>query len=418
MTTSEMRDRSLFSPGMIAVLAAQFFSALADNAVLILAIALVRADGAGRHIPLLQEAFVVPFILLAPFAGPVADGFPKGRVMLLANLLKLSGAIVMAAGLSPIVAYGLIGVSATVYSPAKYGILTQLVDPGRLVRANGMLEGSTIVAILLGVLMGGWLTDHSLTMAFFGVIASYILAAGANLLIPRLAPERPTAVFRPSVSIPNFFASLRSLFSNPDARFSLLGTSIFWGSGVTLRLLLFAWVPVALSMTNNQTPANLMGGVSIGIVLGAAVAGAWVSLETTNRALIGGVLLGPVIFALAGVHNLATAAVLLALVGLCGGLFVVPLNALLQETGHESVGAGNALAVQNFLENLAMLLFVGAFSLANSKGVPVVRSAEAFGLIILITVLGVTLLRTGQTAICYLRSFFGLERNRGDIGDK
>lgn len=418
MTTSGTQDRSLFSPGMTAVLVAQFFSALADNAVLIIAIALVRFNGAGRQVPLLQEAFVVPFILLAPFAGPVADGYPKGRVMLLANLLKLSGAIVMAAGLNPAIAYSLIGIGATVYSPAKYGILTQLVGPGGLVRANGMLEGSTIVAILLGVLTGGWLTDHSLTMAFFGVIASYVLAAGANLFIPRLDPERPMAVFRPSVLIPNFFASLRSLFSNPDARFSLLGTSIFWGSGVTLRLLLFAWVPVALSMTNNQTPADLMGVVSLGIVLGAAVAGAWVTLETTNRALIGGVLLGPVIFALATVSNLATAAMLMALVGLCGGLFVVPLNALLQETGHRSVGAGNALAVQNFLENLAMLLFVGAFSLANSRGVPVVRSAEVFGLTILIAVLGVTLLRTGRRAAGYFRSFFGLEKNSGNVEDE
>ena len=238
---------SLFSPGMIAVLVAQFFSALADNAVLIIAIVTVKAIGAGHQVPLLQEAFVVPFILLAPFAGPIADGFPKGRVMLLANILKLAGAMVMAAGLNPLMAYSLVGIGATLYSPAKYGILTQLVDPGRLVRANGMLEGSTIVAILLGVLLGGWLADHSVFWAFGGVLAAYLLAACANLFIPRLDPERPVATFRPGVLFPKFFSSFRTLFSNPDARFSLLGTSIFWGSGVTLRLLLFAWVPAALS---------------------------------------------------------------------------------------------------------------------------------------------------------------------------
>ena len=220
-TTPKSQAPSLLSPGMAAVLVAQFFSALADNAVLIVAIAIARASGAGRHVPLLQEAFVVPFILLAPFAGPVADGYSKGRVMLLANLLKLSGAVGMAAGLNPLLAYGLIGVGATLYSPAKYGILTQLVDPAHLVRANGMLEGSTIVAILLGVLFGGWLTDHSLWWAFAGVILSYMLAAGANLLIPRLDPERPKAFTAPWVHIPHFIASVKTLFSDPHARFSL-----------------------------------------------------------------------------------------------------------------------------------------------------------------------------------------------------
>lgn len=147
--------KSLHSPAMISVLAAQFFSALADNAVLIVAIALARSNGVASRVPLLQEAFVIPFMLLAPFAGPISDGFPKGRVMLLTNLLKLSGAAAMALGMNPVIAYGMIGAGATLYSPAKYGILTQLVEPSRLVQANGMLEGSTIAAILLGVLMGG-----------------------------------------------------------------------------------------------------------------------------------------------------------------------------------------------------------------------------------------------------------------------
>jgi MFS transporter, LPLT family, lysophospholipid transporter len=230
------------------------------------------------------------------------------------------------------------------------------------------------------------------------VIASYLVAAGANLFIPRLERERAMTSFRPGVLTTNFATSLKTLFSNPGARFSLLGTSIFWGSGATLRLLLFAWVPVALSVTNNQTPANLMGIVSLGIVLGAAAAGIWVSLETTNRALIGGLLLGPVILALAGTTNLATAALYMAVIGFCGGLFVVPLNALLQETGHGSVGVGSALAVQNFVENLAMLLFVGAYSTSTAMGVPVVRSVKMFGLVIFVAVLGIAILRAGQTA--------------------
>jgi LPLT family lysophospholipid transporter-like MFS transporter len=408
---SKSQGNPLLARGMISLLVAQFFSALADNAVLIIAIAMVTAKGSANQAPLLQEAFVVPFILLAPFAGPVADGFPKGRVMLLANLLKLSGALFMAAGLNPLLSYSLIGVGATVYSPAKYGILSQLVGSRSLVRANGMLEASTIAAILLGVLMGGRLTDHALSWAFFGVIASYTLAAGANLFIPRLAPERPMAAFRLGALIPDFARSLRSLFSDPDARFSLLGTSIFWGAGVTLRLLLFAWVPAALSVTNYQTPANLMGIMSLGIVLGSAAAAAWISLETTNRALIGGVLLGPVILALAGASDLATAGMLMALAGLCGGLFVVPLNALLQETGRRSVGAGSALAVQNLWENLAMLLFVGGYSLSHASGVTPARSAAGFGIIILTAVAGIAALRN-RRRVGAEGSCVGTEGNR------
>jgi LPLT family lysophospholipid transporter-like MFS transporter len=398
MSPSPTLNLSLRSAGMFAVLVAQFFSALADNAVLIVAIALIRERGLAQLIPLLQEAFVAPFILLAPFVGQIADGFPKGRVMLWANALKLAGAAAMALGVSPLLAYNLIGVGATIYSPAKYGILSQMFGPERLVRANGMLEGSTIAAILLGVLLGGWLADHSLAWAFAGVIAAYALAAAANLAIPRLPAEHPATRFAALTMLRDFVAALRRLLGDRDARFSLLGTSVFWGSGTTLRLLLFAWVPVALAITDNQTPANLMGVVSIGIVLGAAAAGLWISLASVNRALIGGLLLGPLIVALAAVHDIGIAALAMGLIGFCGGLFVVPLNALLQERGHISIGAGNALAVQNFFENLVMLTFVGAYSLANASGVPVVKTVASFGTVLAAAVLGIALLRLQRRA--------------------
>jgi len=247
-----------------------------------------------------------------------------------------------------------------------------------------MMEGSTIVAILLGVLMGGWLADHSLHWAFTGVMAAYALAVVANLFIPKLPAEKSDASFHPLLLVKQFLAALAMLFKNPDSRFSLLGTSVFWGSGTTLRLMLFAWVPAALLITDNQTPANLMGAVSIGIVLGAAGAGMWISLANVNRALIGGLLLGPVIIALALVHDLTFAAVLMVAIGICGGSFIVPLNALLQERGHETIGAGNALAVQNFAENIAMLLFVGGYSLAASAGVPITMTVVGFGSILLV----------------------------------
>lgn len=393
MSERKTLDMPLLSLGMMAVLVAQFFSALADNAILIAAIAIVKSQGLPNLVPLLQESFVVPFILLAPFVGQVADGFPKGRVMLVANLLKLSGALAMLSGINPLTAYGMIGIGAAMYSPAKYGILSQMFGPASLVRANSMMEGSTIVAILLGVIMGGWLADHSLNWAFSGVVAAYSLAAFANLLIPSLPAENAGASFHPWLLIKKFMAALALLFKNPDSRFSLLGTSVFWGSGTTLRLMLFAWVPAALLITDNQTPANLMGAVSIGIVLGAVGAGLWVTLANVNRALLGGLLLGPVILALALAHNLAFAAALMVAIGICGGSFVVPLNALLQEKGHETIGAGNALAVQNFAENIAMLLFVGGYSAAAAAGVPITMTVIGFGLILLVVISALAVFR-------------------------
>lgn len=375
----------LMSLGMMAVLLAQFLSALADNAILIIAIAIVKTLGTAQLVPLLQEAFVVPFILLAPFVGQLADRYPKGRVMLVANVLKFCGALAMMLGLNPLTAYGLIGVGAAMYSPAKYGILSQMFGANALVRANGMMEGSTIVAILLGVLLGGWLADHSLAWAFAGVMSAYGLAAFANLFIPRLPAENRGDSFHPLALVKKFYAALRLLFSHPDSRFSLLGTSVFWGSGTTLRLMLFAWVPAALLITDNQTPANLMGVVSIGIVIGAVIAGVWISLANVNRALIGGLLLGPVILVLALVTNLTSAMLCMAAIGLCGGAFVVPLNAMLQEKGHETIGAGNALAVQNFVENITMLLFVGAYSLAATL-IPVTTTIIIFGLVMLVAI--------------------------------
>ena len=397
MSQRKTLEMPLLSLGMLSVLVAQFFSAIADNAILIAAIAVVKSQGLPNLVPLLQESFVVPFILIAPFVGQIADAYPKGRVMLVANLLKLVGALAMLAGVNPLTSYGFIGIAAAMYSPAKYGILSQMFGPAVLVKANGMMEGSTIVAILLGVLLGGWLADVSLTMAFTGVVASYGLAAFANLFIPPLPAENAGASYQPWMLIKKFIAALVLLFKNKDTRFSLLGTSVFWGTGTTLRLMLFAWVPVALHINDNQTPANLMGAVSIGIVLGAVAAGLWISLAKVNRALLGGLLLGPLILALGLVHDLTLAAGLMIAVGTCGGLFVVPLNALLQERGHKSIGAGNALAVQNFAENIAMLLFVGGYSLAVAAGITVTHTFMGFGLSMLLYMSALVVFRSKRS---------------------
>ncbi len=396
MIQKETPDMPLLSLGMMSVLAAQFLSALADNAILIAAIAIVKAQGLPHLVPLLQESFVVPFILLAPFVGQVADGFPKGRVMLVANMVKLAGALAMVQGVNPLTAYALIGIGAAMYSPAKYGILAQMFGPAALVKANGMMEGSTIVAILLGVVLGGWLADQSLAWAFTGVVSAYGFAALANLFVPSLPAENAEAHFHPWRLVRQFLGSVMSLLKNPDSRFSLLGTSMFWGSGTTLRLMLFAWVPVALLITDNQTPANLMGAVSVGIVLGALGAGLWVSLANVNRALLGGLLLGPSILAIVFIHDLTFAMISMVAIGIFGGFFVVPLNALLQERGHATIGAGNALAVQNFAENIAMLVFVGIYGWTATAGIPIGTSIVGFGLALLLATGALTVSRLGR----------------------
>lgn len=289
-------------------------------------------------------------------------------------------------GLHPLLAYNLVGMGAAAYSPAKYGILSELVGADKLVKANSMMEGSTIVAILLGAVLGGMLADWSVNAALVGVAACYVIAGMANLLIPKLPPAHPLATFSPSVLVKDFWEALVTLVKNPDARFSMLGTSVFWGSGSTLRFLLVAWVPVALLITDNGTAANLSGVVAIGIALGAAAAAKLVTLKTINRALPAGILIGLLIPVFAHATSLSTAVVLLVLIGACGGFYVVPLNALLQERGHETVGSGHAIAIQNVFENLAMIVMVGLYALMVKAGMPVVTSASLFGLVVFCTI--------------------------------
>ncbi len=389
-----MMSENLMTRGMIAVLFAQFLSALADNALLFAAIAMLKAHAAPDwQTPMLQEAFVIAFIFLAPFVGPFADAWPKGRVMLVANGMKFLGACAMLLGLHPLIAYNLVGVGAAAYSPAKYGILSEMVVPDKLVKANGMMEGSTIVAILLGAVLGGRLADASVITALLAICCCYLLAAAANALIPRLPPAHPLERFLPGVLVKDFFAALAILFRNRDARFSLIGTSVFWGAGSTLRLLLVAWVPVALGISDLSMPANLSGAVAVGIAIGAAGAAAYVSLGKVNRALPAGILIGLVIILFAHMTQLYPTLLLLVLVGACGGFYVVPLNALLQEKGHETVGAGHAVAVQNFVENFAMLGLVGLYVLMQGSGMPVVESATLFGGVVTLAIGGLALYR-------------------------
>jgi LPLT family lysophospholipid transporter-like MFS transporter len=385
MTASSNENTGLFSGAMIAVLTAQFLSAAADNALLFAAIGLIKANSFPAYFEsMLQEFFAGAFILLAPFVGPLADAYTKGRVMLVANAVKFVGAGAMFLGLHPLLAYGIVGLGAAAYSPAKYGILSELVAPDQLVKANSLMEGSTIVAILLGALLGGWLSDLSVHWALGTVVALYALAALANLRIPKLAAAHPLKTLNWLAWIRDFRRSLKQLYRHPDARFALLGTSLFWGSGSTLRFMLVAWVPVALAIQNNRTAAYLNGVVAIGIALGAGLAARWVNLQTVNRALIAGLMLGLGVWIFASTSHLYLAVALLVFIGASGGFYVVPLNALLQERGHETVGSGHAIAVQNFSEGIAMLTLVGAFTAARKAELDVIGLAQGFGVVIMV----------------------------------
>jgi LPLT family lysophospholipid transporter-like MFS transporter len=379
-------EAPLWTRGMVAVLMAQFLTALADNALLFAALALLRSEQyPDWATPLMQEFFIGAFIILAPFAGPCADALPKGRVMLLSNGLKLMGALGMWVGLNPFLTYGLVGVGAAMYSPAKYGILSELTSAERLVQANGLMESSTIAAILVGAVAGGVLADWSIPGALAIVTSCYGAAALANLFIPRLPPAHVLENFSITGLLRDFVHALKALIRNPDARFSMVGTSLFWGTGTTLRFLLVAWVPIALGNTTNRLPAELNGVSAIGIVIGAALAGKFLTLEKAGRALPAGVLIGIAVCVFSGVTSLPVALVIMVIVGACGGFFVVPLNALLQERGHATVGAGHAVAVQNFVEYTSMLLMLGLYALTVRAGASITGLAGGFGILLVLS---------------------------------
>ncbi|EBX4838017.1 TPA: lysophospholipid transporter LplT [Salmonella enterica] len=382
MSESVRTNTSIWSKGMLSVIVAQFLSAFGDNALLFATLALLKAQFyPDWSQPVLQMVFVGAYILFAPFVGQIADSFAKGRVMMVANGLKLAGAAGICLGVNPFVGYTLVGIGAAAYSPAKYGILGELTTGDKLVKANGMMEASTIAAILLGSVAGGVLADWHVIAALVACALAYAGAVAANLFIPKLVAARPGQSWRLSAMTRSFFSACVVLWRNGETRFSLVGTGLFWGAGVTLRFLLVLWVPVALGITDNATPTYLNAMVAVGIVVGAGAAAKLVTLETVSRCMPAGILIGVVVAILSLQHALLPAYALLLLIGMLGGFFVVPLNALLQERGKKSVGAGNAIAVQNLGENSAMLLMLGLYSLAVLVGVPAVAIGIGFGVL-------------------------------------
>jgi len=390
-------DSPLLSRSMIAVICAQFLSAFGDNALLFATLALIKQQMyPDWSQPILQMAFVATYIILAPFVGQIADSFSKGRVMMVANGLKLAGALVICFGLNPFLGYTLVGIGAAAYSPAKYGILGEITSGDKLVKANGLMEASTIAAILVGSVAGGMLADWHIVAALALCAVVYGAAVVANLYIPRLPVAHKVASWHPRVMGSTFFNACVVLWRDSQTRFSLIGTSLFWGAGVTLRFLLVLWVPVALGISDNATPTMLNAMVAIGIVVGAGAAARFVTLETVKRCMPAGILIGIAVAFFAVQTSMLNAYGVLLVIGVLGGFFVVPLNALLQERGKRSVGAGNAIAVQNLGENTAMLLMLGLYSLVIKLGVPVIGVGIGFGAVfgLAITVLWISQFRS------------------------
>lgn len=387
MSAASAPERSLFSRSMLAVIVAQFFSAFGDNALLFATLALLKNQFyPDWSQPILQMLFVVAYILLAPFVGQLADSFAKGRVMMLANGLKLLGALAICVGFNPFFGYTLVGIGAAAYSPAKYGILGELSRDETLVKANGLMEGSTIAAILLGSVAGGVLADWHLLAALAICALTYALAVVANLFIPRLPAARAGESWHFVAMVRRFLHACALLWRNGETRFSLLGTSLFWGAGVTLRFLLVLWVPVALGINDNSTPSTLNAMVAVGIVLGAGIAARLVTLNTVSRCMPAGILIGVMVVLFSLQNSLMNAYLLLVVTGALGGFFVVPLNALLQARGKQSVGSGNAIAVQNLGENSAMLLMLGFYTLAIKAGASAVATGVGFGILFAVAI--------------------------------
>jgi len=386
-------------PGFYTIIAAQFFSSLADNALFIAAIALLRdMQEPAWMTPALKQSFVLSYVLLAPLVGAFADSMPKGRVMLYTNGVKVVGCLLMLMLLHPLAAYAVVGFGAAAYSPAKYGILTELLPPHQLVVANGWIEGATVASIILGVLLGGALISSHVSPtllrfdvpgletgidtgpeAAIGVIVLvYALAALCNVFIPDTGVDHRVPSKNPFYLVREFAHCVRLLWRDKLGQISLATTTLFWGAGATLQVLVFDWAANALGMNLSQS-SMLQGVVAVGIALGAVLAAKFVTLRSSVRVLPIGVTMGFIVMTMVLATQVPLAVILMIAIGVCGGFFVVPMNALLQHRGHVLMGAGHSIAVQNFNENIGILLMVGFYALLMRIGVSVNTAILLFG---------------------------------------
>jgi LPLT family lysophospholipid transporter-like MFS transporter len=371
--------------GFYTLLVAQFLSALADNALLFAAIALLQQMHAPDwHKPLLLQFFVISYIVLAPFVGSFADALPKGRVMFISNGIKFFGCIAMIFGMPPLFAYGIVGIGAAAYSPAKYGILSELLPANKLVSANGWMEGSTVIAIILGAIIGGKMASIDPQLAMIVITFLYLAAAGFNMFIPKLPIDHSITKKNLLFLLRDFYQSFMSLWRDPLGQVSLSVTTLFWGAGATLRLVVLAWAATALSFGLDQA-TMLTAAVAAGVALGSVIAARYITLENSVKVLPAGIVMGLLVITMIWSTEWHIAAILLFAIGVLSGFFVVPLNALLQHRGHILIGAGHSIAVQNFNENLGILVLSGAYTLMVKANIHINHIVVIFGLFVIIS---------------------------------
>ncbi len=387
--------------GFYIIMAAQFFSALADNALLILAIAILRDSNAPPALePLLKTVFTLSYIALAAFVGAFADSMPKGRVMFISNTIKILGCVLLFFTVHPLLAYAIVGLGAAAYSPAKYGILTEYLNHKLLVIANGWIEGLTIAAIILGVVLGGVLidpqnaqkilslgfslTDHPITVSLMVVTFLYILAAFFNCFVPKTGATIRPMHLNPWVTLSAFGKCLKTLWCDRLGQISLAVTTLFWGAGAVLQFIVIHWADATLNLGLAQS-SKLQGVVALGIAIGAVAAAKWVSLKKSVKVIPAGILMGFLVILMNGIQSLNLSIALLILIGILSGFFVVPMNALLQHRGHMLMGAGSSIAVQNFNENLSILVMTLLYYFMLQINLSVYWIITLFGLLVSIT---------------------------------
>lgn len=389
------------SKAFFVILAAQFFSSLADNALLFAAIELLKDLSAPDwQTPALQQFFVVSFIVLAPFVGTYADAMPKGKVMFISNAIKVAGCVAMLLGLHPLFAYGIVGIGAALYSPAKYGILTECMPANRLVWANGWMEGLTVTSVILGAIVGGLLVGEQFRQLMVGfldtvpfnagidtapklavliILLLYALAAVFNLFIPKLPIEHRLESRSLTTLCVDFWHSFIALWRDPLGYVSLAVTSLFWGVGTTLRFLILSWAAVAFNFGLEQA-TQLTAVVAVGLAIGSVIAAKYVPLQNAVKVLPLGVAMGGMIICMSWVSDWRFALVVLVIIGILAGGFLIPMNALLQHRGHQMMGSGHSIALQNFNENVAILLLLGIYALLVEADMPVRTILVVFGL--------------------------------------
>ena len=402
-------------------MAAQFFSSLADNALLIAAIALLAQLHAPAWMtPLLKLFFVLSYVLLAAFVGAFADSRPKGNVMFITNTIKFIGCVVMLLGSHPLLSYAIVGLGAAAYSPAKYGILTELLPPEKLVAANGWIEGLTVGSIILGTVLGGVLISSTVSQGLLAldmpsfdtgidtpaesailiIMMIYVVAALINLKIPDTGARYVSQKTNPIELVKDFAICFKTLWNDRLGQISLAVTTLFWGAGATLQFIVIKWAQVALHM--NLSQGAILQAISAVGVAGGAVYAAWrIPLRKSLNVLPYGIAMGLVVCVMAVYNsdmlpdtsilsigklqvslNLLPAYFLLILVGWLAGYFVVPMNALLQHRGHVLMSAGHSIAVQNFNENISVLVMLLIYSLLIWLDLPVQFVIIGFGVIV------------------------------------